>query len=484
VAATLPLGRRRAGARGAVSTFQLYDGNQLLVPQREENRYWRTLEQRLGATLTPTAMPPNGYGQKLYALTASRELPDLVFHVIILPPDQVKAFGQGAYTDLTPYLTGAALADYPNLAAFPARTWQSIALGGKLHGVPYPAPLEAALLVFRQDWAARLGTPQPRDADDFLRLLVAMAQGDPGGNGRADRHGLGAAKDHLFNLPALQALFRVPDRWRLNPDGSLVNAIETEEFRQAVAYLRRLSAAGVYHPEAGTMTREQVAAAFMDGRVGGYIDSLTTLPAAGLRGRMRCADPAADVVGLVSFGHDGGRGVAYTAAPARGLVAIPATVGKDSERVKELLRILDYYAAPFGSEERLFLDYGLAGLHHEVRPDGAPALTPAGKQEIGYLREVLTGPPAYYYPDYPGEAAYMQGLARDLLAIGVDDPVERAFSPTARYKLNELTRLHAERLTPIITGRAPLGALDDYVKEWRRAGGDRIRQEYEAALRA
>lgn len=128
------------GRGGTVSTLPFYGGNQLLVPQRAENRYWQALEQRLGATLAPIVVPPNAYFQKLFALTASRDLPDLIFHFTILQPDHFKAFKEGAYADLTPYLTGAALADYPNLATFPARSWQSIALGGKLYGVPYPAP--------------------------------------------------------------------------------------------------------------------------------------------------------------------------------------------------------------------------------------------------------------------------------------------------------------------------------------------------------
>ncbi len=48
----------------------------------------------------------------------------------------------------------------------------------------------------------------------------------------------------------------------------------------------------------------------------------------------------------------------------------------------------------------------------------------------------------------------------------------------------ELSQLRIDRLNAIISGREPLSAFDGYVKDWRSRGGDQIRKEFEAELKA
>lgn len=100
------------------------------------------------------------------------------------------------------------------------------------------------------------------------------------------------------------------------------------------------------------------------------------------------------------------------------------------ERAKELLRVLDYYAAPFGGEEWVFMNYGLAGAHHTVGADSVPVQTDQGKAEIGDLWHLATGKRAFFHPIPPGAAKAMQHFAKELYAIGIDDLALGLFSPT------------------------------------------------------
>jgi hypothetical protein len=50
---------------------------------------------------------------------------------------------------------------------------------------------------------------------------------------------------------------------------------------------------------------------------------------------------------------------------------------------QELLRILDYFSAAFGSEEYTFLNFGIEGTHHTLRPDGMRVLTDRGTEYCG-----------------------------------------------------------------------------------------------------
>jgi putative aldouronate transport system substrate-binding protein len=164
---------------------------------------------------------------------------------------------------------------------------------------------------------------------------------------------------------------------------------------------------------------------------------------------------------------------------------MPSRVGKDQGRVKELLGMLNYLGAPFGSEEWRMLQYGLVNVHHTVREDGALVRTERGEAEKNDLPNLTSGPRPFYYPDVPGPepVLFMQRMFQDHLAVGVDDPTLGLYSATADAKKAELAQLQADRLAAVVTGREPLSAWDQFVKDWRSRGGDQIRKEYQDALK-
>jgi len=55
------------------------------------------------------------------------------------------AVQQGAFTDLTAYLSGNALNAYPNLAKIPPISWQNTKIKVKIYGPPRARPLAGAL---------------------------------------------------------------------------------------------------------------------------------------------------------------------------------------------------------------------------------------------------------------------------------------------------------------------------------------------------
>ncbi len=165
-------------------------------------------------------------------------------------------------------------------------------------------------------------------------------------------------------------------------------------------------------------------------------------------------------------GFDGGKATTDLTSGFTGYAAIPAKVGKDKERSKELLRVINYFAAPFGSEEWAFMNYGIEGIHHTVQPDGSRVKTDLGIQEIGDLNN-LCGPLTTYYWPIPGDAAEAQQATKDILALGIDNPTLGLYSPTASAKGAELNQLRIDRVDAMVTGRDPLSALDTFVKDWR-----------------
>src|SRR5262249_13380738 len=71
------------------------------VPPRDQNQYWQELEKRLGISYEPTIIPADTYREKMSALVAGTDLPDLTGIEQLNAPDLLKPINQGAFTDLT-----------------------------------------------------------------------------------------------------------------------------------------------------------------------------------------------------------------------------------------------------------------------------------------------------------------------------------------------------------------------------------------------
>ncbi len=468
----------------------IFKASQLPPPTpKDQNAYWQELDKRVGATTEYTLVPVSSYREKFAAVAAAGDFADINLLWPSLAPDQYKIIQQGAFTDLTPYLNADARKEYPNLSQYPDYAWKNSTIKGKLWWVPRMNFLWGGNeLMYRRDWAEKLGPPEPKNAEEFFTLMVAMTKNDPDGNGKPDTWGLGGYNNDWnsgWSMGFITGMYRVPNNWRKNADGTLVKDIETEEFKQSLAFARRLFEAGVYHPDTATWTQNQAQDAMIGGKLGAKGDSLIQL-LGGVQERQKAKkqNPAADLRMLVPPGWDGGKGVTFNQPGVPYANGIPAKVGKDAGRVKELLRVLDWYGALFGSEEYTFVNYGIKDRDHTINASGSPVLTEQGKSEVNELGNIVFPTRVYYFPEDPADdTVYLQKVTQDALAEGVDDPTLNAYSPTQVAKAAELAQLNIDRRGAIITGRDPLSALDAWIKDWRSRGGDAIRKEYEQEIK-
>ncbi len=87
---------------------------------KDDNQYWQGLEERLGVSWDPIQVPNASYGERATAIIASGDMPDMFYLNFNQTLTPLQSFVQeGAFLDLTPYVTGDALQQYPNLATFP-----------------------------------------------------------------------------------------------------------------------------------------------------------------------------------------------------------------------------------------------------------------------------------------------------------------------------------------------------------------------------
>ena len=466
------------GKGGSVSAALLFDKR---ITSRDDNQYWQELESRLGVTLDAQFWPGAAYAERMATTFAGGDFPDLMFALGLLYPQLPEFQVQGAFVDLTEALDGEARQTYPNLAAIPNYAWENSKLNGVLYGVPSPTSLQPNALWYRSDWMDRLGLALPTDAAETLAMWDAMTKNDPDGNGQADTFGLSFERLNAIEQRFIHSMFRVPAEgygWRLNPDGTFTNTIETEEFRASLDYMRQVWAAGVCHPDSLTQTSNEVREQLIAGIAGSGANAFILLGF--IRGEAAKINPDARLMGLVPPGHDGGDPVTYNIGGVFGQFCIPAAVGADDARIAELLAITNYFAAPFGSEEYTFMKYGLEGVHHTVNEDRSRTLTQQGEEEV-FGDALILGPLNVFYDPNREQIQYAQSLMAEQVQYGIFSPTVNLYSPAAAARGGEISQQYTDRMIAIGTGREPLSAIDDWIRDWKSRGGDEIRREYEAA---
>ncbi len=453
------------------------------VQPHDKNQYWQELEKRLGVKYDANLIPFASYGEKVAAILAGGDLPDLFY--VLLTSSAATLYGaidQGAFADLTDILGSDKIKDYPNLAAMPSYLWDNVKYNGKIYGVPKPVLVNNDPTFYRKDWADKLGFSELKTTDDVYNMLVAFRTKDPDGNGKEDTWGVGMYGG--WGLFIFEQIFRVPWGWKLNDDGTLVNAVETDEFKQTLDFANRLYKGGAFHPDSASLTVQQANDLLTGGKTGIYTGGFAAFyGSSGLVEKTASINPKADLAPLLPPGANGQPSVTYQGPGYFGFTAIPAKTAQDKGKLEELLQILNYLMAPFGSEESTFLMYGIPGVDSKQTPDGGFELTDKGTSERGALVYPFLSEDYFFYPGEPGIATKAQKFNEQMAQVGITNPVQGLFSKTNGQKAAQLAQLLSDAETAIVTGRKPLDSWDDTVKQWKQRGGDQIRTEYEDGLK-
>jgi putative aldouronate transport system substrate-binding protein len=181
--------------------------------------------------------------------------------------------------------------------------------------------------------------------------------------------------------------------------------------------------------------------------------------------------------------HDGGKPTHFLSTGFLGATALKAA---SDERTRELLRILNWLAASFGSEEDLLLTSGIKDVDYKLDDKGNPVLTERGNMDANYVpwKYVVQHPQVIYVPDIPTYAKTLHEAEQFLIPAGISDPTLGYYAPTSSTKGPVLNQAVGDALQEIIGGRRPLSDFDGVVRDWATSGGDQIRKEFEDAIAA
>jgi putative aldouronate transport system substrate-binding protein len=392
----------------------------------------------------------------------------------------VPAFLNSKCQDLTPYLAGDAVRDYPNLAALPTRSWKSTLINGRIFGVPIPLRPYFWWFWGHQEIVDQLGAKYPTSAAEFKDLASKVNNPQANVWAIASNGGSQYAFDTVQGL--WNAVFGAPNYWAVDSSGKFTYVFETDEYKQAMAFAADLVKNDLYHPQSLAYNVNSGRSDFrarkfifredgLNSQYGAYWGGVNALP----------MDPASRITMVPPFSADGTKQpVYYFGRPNFGMALVKKG---DDARIKEMLRILNFFAAPFGSTEGHLLRYGVEGVDHNFDDKGNPQLTDQGRAEIlawGSLTSSTGtggGGEVWYSTQEPETIPVLQSYEKILGPIGVEDPSIGTFSQTFASKGTILLDALGGGAQDIIAGRRPMSDFDGLVQDWRSGGGNQIKDE-------
>ncbi|MFJ5104358.1 extracellular solute-binding protein [Streptomyces sp. NPDC088554] len=441
-------------------------------PPKARNPYYDAMNKLIGADLVWHNQDGNTYDQKLGAVLASSEIPDMV----VIPSwnlgGRIPSAVISKFADLGPYLSGDRIKEYPNLAAIPTESWQRSLFGGRLRGIPMPSSYVANIVPFyRKDVFDQEGYELPTSADEFLALAKDIT------NARAKRWACDDMKWTAFNIFGVLSGSEKPLGWNL-VDGELVYRVETDAYLEALEWTRKLYAAGYVHPDARAgRTQGDPGLRFTSGETLIYNQDISHWY--GKTAEQATRRTGVVIWGMDLFGHDGGDPTLWAGSPANIWSFISA---KASDAVvRDALAAANVTAAPYGTKEYMLTQYGVEGVHYTVE-DGLPVKNDRGNTEVVNAYVMLDGPPpTLAHPDLPdittAQVAWQQRMGAfteksSFYGLQITEP--------ARYTnlSNDFEQLEDD----VVRGRKKISDMQQAVSDWKSKGGDQLRDWYRKLL--
>jgi putative aldouronate transport system substrate-binding protein len=430
-----------------------------------DNGMWQRLNEALGGTLE-IDIAIDSYPEKFATILASGDLPDLMW----VPPNQgipnIGPMLESQFTDLTEYLSGDAVLEYSNLAALTPGSWRTAVVNGKIWGAPIPStPFGQVYLGNPSVWE-EVGGFQSASAEEFLEKCKEILI--PG-----KRWALEPFLPNAFHM--FSQWFGVPNQYRVNEDRTLTANHQTDEYLETLEYAQKVFAAGAFYPD---LNHAESGQDFANG-------SIAAIVSVGPRGaaeyRAQNPDLLADI--MVPFSAVEGRRPVYNMG--YGTVGFtPFRKTDDEARIRELLDLMNWLSAPFGTVEFMQKNYGTEGTDYEVEDGNYVPIGDADAEVPGLVSalNIMSSGEGVIYNSVASDSEYIYGKEQELLELMMRRPTNGLYSDTNSDKGTELSARLGDVRNDVIQGRKSLDDFQAAVKEWEEGGGLDILEEFAAVL--
>lgn len=487
----------------------------------EDNGYTRYLKKQLNIQNKDVfeAGENDNYQETVSMTIASRELPDVMvvndmdMLQLLVDNDLIEDLTQ-VYEDCT----SSRIKDIYN--SYGSEILDNVTFDGKLMALPETNIDDGPSLCWlRKDWMDKLGLDAPETVEDVENIVHEFVQKDPGGNGKGETVGLvcddeltgGCGYSYEYQNDIIFASFGAfPKQWIYNKDGEVVYGSVQNEAKAALGKLRQMYQQGTLDNNFLMRESSNIIELIVSGKCGSFFGPWWS-PNNPLMSAMQKNPNAEWQPYLIQTDKDGQTSFASQNPNDKYVVVRkgykhPEIVMKivsvlfddlryDEEDVREMERYYQDNVDPTARPLAINVDYkdALMRCYDSLKDaiQGRKKLEDLGLLEGAYyiscskyLDRKKDTSAQKSWEDWAAYASRM--TACSVLKKGQTRQVKSLFfGETKTMKSNwwRLEELEKKAYLEIVTGQKPLSYFDEFVKEWNRQGGEKIRGEVAQELK-
>lgn len=487
----------------------------------EDNGYTRYLKKQLNIQNKDVfeAGENDNYQETVSMTIASRELPDVMvvndmdMLQLLVDNDLVENLTQ-VYEDCT----SSRIKDIYN--SYGSEILDNVTFDGKLVALPETNIDDGPSLCWlRKDWMDKLGLDAPETVEDVENIVHEFVQKDPGGNGKGETVGLvcddeltgGCGYSYEYQNDIIFASFGAfPKQWIYNKDGEVVYGSVQNEAKAALGKLRQMYQQGTLDNNFLMRESSNIIELIVSGKCGSFFGPWWS-PNNPLMSAMQKNPNAEWQPYLIQTDKDGQTSFASQNPNDKYVVVRkgykhPEIVMKivsvlfddlryDEEDVREMERYYQDNVDPTARPLAINVDYkdALMRCYDSLKDaiQGRKKLEDLGLLEGAYyiscskyLDRKKDTSAQKSWEDWAAYASRM--TACSVLKKGQTRQVKSLFfGETKTMKSNwwRLEELEKKAYLEIVTGQKSLSYFDEFVKEWNRQGGEKIRGEVAQELK-
>ncbi|MET9435861.1 extracellular solute-binding protein [Streptomyces sp. NPDC006551] len=438
-------------------------------PPKPGCAYYTALDSAAGTKVTWQNQDGNTYGEKLGAVLASSSIPDMV----VVPGWELVGKIANAVTakfmDLGPYLAGDKVKKYPNLAAIPSDAWRMGIFGGALRGIPMPAATANWITpLYRKDIFDKKGYSVPKSTDEFMSWAKEAT------SAKAKVWACGDMTWSAWSMFGVRGSGTIG--WDIGSDGKPTYRVEQPEYLEALEWVRKLFDAGVVHPDDKARSGD-AGQRFTAGQI--LVWNTNIADWYGRTAEQAQSNPDLKIEAMDLFGADGGDPQLYASQPA--IIWSLIRKGASKETVENALAAADFAAAPYGTKERMLVDYGVEGTHYTVK-DGVPVKNDLGNSEVLNAWVMLAAPAAYFaHPDFP-EVARKQVEWQQRMGAFMKKTSTYGMNIVEPSRYANLASQFEQLEIDYVRGNKKLSDVQAAISTWKSSGGDKLRDWYKELI--
>jgi putative aldouronate transport system substrate-binding protein len=436
----------------------------------------KELEKLTNTKLTYQFFPADTYEEKLNTTFATGALPQATYLKNQATFIQMKsAIRDGQFWEIGPLLK-----DFPNLSKLKSTTNDNTKVDGKLYTLYRGVDIARQGLIYRKDWADKLGLKPPANLDELFAMAKAFTENDPDGNGKKDTIGLTDRNDLIYGaFKTVAAWEGTPNNWGTK-DGKLAPEFMFPQYVATMDYFKKMRDGGYINKDFAATSKTDQQKLFTSGTAGMYIGAMTDVSTLNKDLVKNVPTAVVDVHSMVA-GPDG-KFAAWALPGYANVVLFPKSANKTEADLRKVLAYFDKMMTP---EVANMANWGIKDVNYSVTDNKAKKL-----DEEKWTREVKPFTDAAIgdedtsgrflgIPTIPA-----QGKADELkianLKFAVQDPVAALDSKTNLEKGVQLQAVIVDATNKYIYGTLDKAGFDKAIEDWKSRGGSKIIEEYNA----